>query len=100
MKKVFLILVATLTLSVVSCTTNPKLTTISGTITSIENGKDGYTAVVLTKDGQEYHAVISKINLAKEDTYKRFDAGDAVVLKGESWDSGEEHYLTVRELAE
>lgn len=69
--------------------------TISGNVQSIEYGKDGYMAMVETKENGAYNAVISIVNLGGPDNYQEFNIGDKVTLKGEPFMIGEVQQLKV-----
>lgn len=63
---------------------------ISGLIKGIENGKDGYTATLVTADGKTYQVVISRINLQISNSkYERYALGDRIWVRGESWKDAE-----------
>ncbi|WP_128414605.1 hypothetical protein [Chryseobacterium sp. Leaf201] len=72
----------------------------SGTITHIENGKDGYMATIRDAGGKEYTATISMINLQKSGSiYKRYQVGDAITVKGPSWNDDQGRiYITAEKL--
>lgn len=78
-----------ITLTFFSCSTSndqennsEQIITISGAVRSIEDGKDGYTAKIETKDAQNYFALVSIVNLGGPDKFKRFKIGDQVTLTG------------------
>jgi len=59
---------------------------VTGTITAIENGKDGYMATVKDKKGTISIVTISVVNLQKSGgTFKRYNIGDMIQAKGEFW---------------
>ncbi|WP_313263854.1 hypothetical protein [Sphingobacterium sp.] len=59
---------------------------VTGTITAIENGKDGYMATVTDKKGQHAVVTISIVNLQKSGgTFKRYAIGDVIGAKGTFW---------------
>jgi len=72
--------------------------TISGKVQSIENGKDGYMAMVETKAEGAYNAVVSMVNLVGPDNYQRFNIGDKVTLKGAPFTIGEVQQLKVEKI--
>jgi hypothetical protein len=74
---------------------------ISGKVTAVQLGKDGYTARLVTAKGQVYFATVSRANL-KENAmqYRSVAVGDTLRFKGEVWQAGEETHVTVRELPE
>lgn len=75
----------------------PQVTeTVSGKITAIQSGKDGYTATLETADKKVFFATISHSNLTKHEQYKTVVVGDTITVKGDLWQSGEESHITVR----
>ena len=55
-----------------------------GTVAALEQGKDGYTAMLKTDKGQQYHAVISRVNLADSKQYQQLAIGEKVTVYGDS----------------
>lgn len=72
--------------------------TIHGTVQSTENGKDGYTALIKTKEGELYKATISIPNIGEGKKFKHFMIGESVTVKGEFWEMGGEKRILVREI--
>jgi hypothetical protein len=70
---------------------------ISGTITAVQPGKDGYTATILTADKKVYQATISRVNLEQPEQYRSLKTGDKISVRGERWQMDGEH-ITVREM--
>src|SRR6186713_2863242 len=68
-------------LSINSCSSEKDFT-IRGTVQDIENGKDGYTAILKGDDGENFDAVISRVKLG--DAYKVLTAGERVELTGDT----------------
>ena len=74
---------------------------ISGKVTQVQPGKDGYTARLLTDAGRVYFATISRANLKENAAqYRSAAVGHTLRLRGDVWQAGDETHLTVRELAE
>ncbi len=74
---------------------------ISGKVTQVQPGKDGYTARLVTDAGQVYFATISRANLQENAAqYRSAAVGDTLRLRGDVWQAGDETHVTVRELAE
>ena len=71
---------------------------VFGTVQSIENGKDGYTAKIKTSKDEIYFATISIPNLGENGGYERFEIGNKIAIKGEFWNLGEENHITVRKI--
>ena len=73
---------------------------ITGKITKIDNGKDGYMATIAGAEGREVVATISIINLQKSGgEFKRYEVGETISVSGPVWkdDNGVEH-ITVHKL--
>ena len=75
-----------------------KQTTVSGTVTETQPGKDGYTARILTTDGKEFYATISRANLTAPESYRSVNPGDSVTVSGDLWQMDGRDYITGREL--
>ncbi len=72
---------------------------ISGQVTEVQPGKDGYTARLVTAEGQVYFATVSRANLkANAAQYRSVAVGDTLRLKGDVWQQGDQTHVTVREL--
>ena len=73
---------------------------VTGKITKIENGGDGYMATIKGADGKDYIGTISIVNLQKNGgTFKRHEVGETITIKGPSWkDNDGIIHITVREL--
>jgi hypothetical protein len=85
-----------------SCRTKPPVAAtaagwISGTVTAIQPGKDGYTATIITADKKVYQATVSRVNLEQPEQYRSLKTGDNISVRGEVWQMDGEH-ITVREL--
>lgn len=79
---------------------NNKELSVTGEVTAVENGKDGYMATIKDAAGKAYTATISIVNLQKSGgQYKRYNVGDKISVKGPSWKDQEgKTYITVKEL--
>ncbi len=75
-----------------------KIISVEGKVTSINLGKDGYTAEIKTDGGETYFLTVSIPNLNVPAQYKSFKTGDKVKVKGESWKLEMDNYITVREI--
>jgi hypothetical protein len=72
---------------------------ISGKVTEVRLGKDGYTAKLITEDKQVYFATISRANLKENASqYRTIKPGEKIRVKGDTFSIGEETHVTVREL--
>ncbi len=74
------------------------ITSITGTISSVKQEKDGQTIVLHNNKGVEYTAVISIPNLGDNAAqYRKFEAGETVTFKGNLI---ENQRMVVREILE
>lgn len=64
-----------------SCATSKEYSA-TGTVQSIEFGKDGYTASLKDKDENDFDALISIVRMQKD--YKVLKVGDKVELSGDT----------------
>lgn len=55
---------------------------VNGIVTSITDGKDGYTAAVQTKNNGVYDVLVSIVNVGGPENYIRFNVGDQVTVQG------------------
>lgn len=69
----------------------------SRTVQSMENGKDGYTALGKTKDGQ-YYATVSIPNLGESGNFRNVKIGEAISVKVELWQKDALKHILVTEL--
>ncbi|WP_281231717.1 hypothetical protein [Flavobacterium gelatinilyticum] len=83
---------------IVSCAGMKTNNAVSGTIESIERGKDGYTAKINTEKKEVYFATISIVNLGGPQNYKELKTGDVVSVKGEIWKTADENHIKVTEI--
>jgi hypothetical protein len=75
-----------------------ELKTINGTVTSITNGKDGYTAAIQTENDGTYAALVSISNVGGPDKHQSCVVGDVVSFKGIPSVSGNAKSLMVKEI--
>ncbi|MCG2616183.1 hypothetical protein LZZ85_17935 [Terrimonas sp. NA20] len=70
---------------------------VTGVISKIENGKDGYMATLKDSTGKEFVATISIINLQKSGgQFKRYKEGEKITVAGPSWkDDANLEHITV-----
>ncbi len=74
------------------------ITTITGTISSVNQEKDGQTIILFNNKGVEYTAVISIPNLGENAAqYRKFEVGENVGFKGNLI---ENQRMVVREVLE
>lgn len=69
--------------------------TVTGSVTGITNGKDGYTAQIKENSGKIYFATISIPNLDDAKQYRQVKEGDSITVTGETWKMGEEEHIKV-----
>lgn len=75
-----------------------KIITVSGKVTEINKGKDGYTAKIYSTEGPLYSATISIPNLKDPKQYRTVKVGDMITVKGEHLEDGEGGLMKVTEL--
>lgn len=73
-------------------------TTISGTVTAVQAGKDGYTAEIRSPKDEITSATISIPNLLNGEAFVVLKPKSKVVLKGEAWMLDKQQQLTVRKI--
>lgn len=76
----------------------PVTVTVSGTVTGIQQGKDGYTAEITDDAGAVYLATISIPNLKDPKQYRAVKNGDKITVKGPSWKMEESLHIKAEEL--
>nr|WP_314897981.1 hypothetical protein [uncultured Flavobacterium sp.] len=89
----------TIVFCAISCS-SVKTATVSGKVSAIQKGKDGYTATIENTKGRIYFGTISIPNLSNPQLFKQAEIGDTIVVKGEVWKMGKEKQITVREIIE
>lgn len=72
--------------------------TVEGIVKEINNGKDGYTAKIETKDKESYFVTISHSNLTNHEQYKSVKVGETLKVTGDFWKMDTESHITVREI--
>jgi len=70
--------------------------TVTGTVTAINRGKDGYTATLKTTDDKMYLATISIPNLDDPKQYRSAAIGDVITVTGESFPIENDMAIRVR----
>ena len=71
---------------------------VTGKVKSIINGKDGYTATLVTNEELIYNATISIPNMTDPANYRRVAIGESVTVSGELWKIQNENQITVRRM--
>lgn len=77
-----LILVSNIALALVILSSCLSSRTYQGTVLSIEQGKDGYTASLVNKKGEKFDAIFSIPRM--EGDFKTVKAGEEVKLEGDT----------------
>ena len=72
--------------------------TVTGKVTEIIHGKDGYTAKIQTSGGNIYSATISVPNLDNPKQYRVAKVGDQITVKGEATQLEDDMLIRVDEL--
>ena len=62
---------------------NGDIITVEGKVTEKVNGKDGYTATILTDEGKKYSATISIPNMENPKDFRSVEIGDMITVTGE-----------------
>lgn len=70
--------------------------TVAGKVLEINNGKDGYTAKIETKDKEIYYVTISHSNLKNHEQYKSVKVGEVLNVTGDYWKTEADNQITVR----
>lgn len=73
-------------------------TTVTGKVTDVANGKDGYTATIEAADGNKYAATISIPNLDDPKQYRAVNKGETITVSGELMKSGGGNLIKVEKL--
>jgi uncharacterized protein YdbL (DUF1318 family) len=71
---------------------------VKGEVKTIVQGKDGYTALIATKNANQYYAVISRVNMASTLEYQDLKVGDFVTVSGDSINMGDRISITVKSI--
>lgn len=83
----------------ISTTPKPEVSkTIIGKVASIEYGKDGYTAKVVTPNKEEYYVTISHSNLLEHKEYRSFKVDDDINVTGIFWQIENTNQITVKKI--
>jgi len=72
--------------------------TVTGEVTEINRGKDGYTAKIKTAEGKFYFATISIPNMADPKQYRSVKIGESITVTGESFPIEEDVMIKVTSL--
>jgi len=83
-------------LSEIPARTKAETIVVEGTVKSIFNGKDGFTANIQTKDNKVYMVTVSRANLSDPKQYRSFNTNEVVKVNGDYWKMNDEDHVTVR----
>lgn len=72
--------------------------TITGLVSAVQMGKDGYTAKLLMPTGEIISVTVSRVNLKDPQQYKEVKEQDILSVTGEQWEMEKEIQLTAREI--
>jgi hypothetical protein len=73
-----------------------KIYSRKGTVQNIEYGKDGYTAYLKDKNGDDFDAIVSRVRMEKG--YRVLKAGDNVALSGDTIHLDDKVRVLVKEI--
>src|SRR5690606_18016286 len=76
----------------------PKMNSITGVVTEIQPGKDGYTAKVRTAKQTDVYVTVSRVNLKDPASYRSVNVGDTLQATGEEWEMNEQTHLRALEI--
>lgn len=76
----------------------PETKIVEGIVQEIQNGKDGYTAKMITANKEIYFFTVSHSNLKDHSQYRTVKAGDKLKASGELFKIDGNNHLTVREI--
>lgn len=71
---------------------------VSGLVKDIKNGKDGYTAQILSPNGQTYFVTVSHANLNDHKTFRTVEIGEVLSATGDFWKLEDTNQITARQL--
>ncbi|HEY0046224.1 MAG TPA: hypothetical protein VGB44_05895 [Flavobacterium sp.] len=72
--------------------------TVSGLVSEVNQGKDGYTAKIISPTNEVVAVTVSRINLKDPKTYKDAKAGDILSVTGEQWSLEGVTQITARQI--
>lgn len=75
------------------------IVTVKGTVSEVQQGKDGVSVKVKDEDGKFYTIVISMVNLKDKDMYRPVKVGDVITVNGEQWEMDGETHIKAHTLA-
>jgi hypothetical protein len=93
-----MLIFSVLLIGLIACQENKKDGSVKGMVEEIQNGKDGYTAIIKTEENERYFATVSHANLNNPKQYKSANLGDKIKVVGDHWEMEGEKHITVREL--
>jgi hypothetical protein len=72
--------------------------TVTGKVTEINRGKDGYSATIDATDGKIYTGTISIPNMADPKKYRNVNIGETITVTGTTFGPGDNAIIKVTEL--
>ena len=75
-----------------------EIITVTGEVTEINRGKDGYSAKIKTAEGKFYIATISVPNMTDPKQYRSVKQGETITVTGESFPIEEDVMIKVTSL--
>lgn len=72
--------------------------TVTGEVTEINRGKDGYSATIKAADGKVYTGTISIPNMADPKKYRNVKVGETITVTGTTFGPGDDTIIKVTDL--
>jgi hypothetical protein len=72
--------------------------TVTGKVTEINRGKDGYTATIEAADGKVYKGTISIPNMGDPKKYRNVNIGETITVIGTTFGPGDDTIIKVTDL--
>ena len=72
--------------------------TVTGKVTEINRGKDGYSATIEAADGKVYTGTISIPNMADPKKYRNVSVGETITVMGTTFGPGDDTIIKVTDL--
>jgi len=72
--------------------------TVTGKVTEINRGKDGYSATIAAADGKVYTGTISIPNMADPKKYRNVTVGETITVIGTTFGPGDNTIIKVTDL--
>ena len=72
--------------------------TVTGEVTEINRGKDGYSATIKAADGKIYTGTISIPNMGDPKKYRNVNIGETITVTGTTFGPGDDTIIKVTDL--